>query len=91
MKPVEGKTTGSFERLVDAASKISTAKDNLAEASNNFIVENTNKSRIPETLNLLTNADRSTIKFLFGRGGVFKKKIREVQKISLRALGPQGQ
>ena len=34
LKPEEGKTTVSFETLVDAASEISTAKDNVAEASN---------------------------------------------------------
>ena len=34
LKPAEGKTTVSFEKLVDAASEISTAKDNVAEASN---------------------------------------------------------
>ena len=33
LKPVEGKTTVSFERLVDAASEIAVAKDNVAEAS----------------------------------------------------------
>ena len=33
LKPAEGKTTVSFEKLVDAASEISTAKDNVAEAS----------------------------------------------------------
>ena len=33
MKPEPGKTTVSFERLVDAASEIAVAKDNVAEAS----------------------------------------------------------
>ena len=33
LKPAQGKTTVSFEKLMDAASEISTAKDNVAEAS----------------------------------------------------------
>ena len=33
LKPETGKTTVSFERLVDAASEIAVAKDNVAEAS----------------------------------------------------------
>ena len=38
LKPVGGKTTVSFERLVDAASEIAVAKDNFAEASGTLSV-----------------------------------------------------
>ena len=37
IKPDEGKTTVSFVKLVAAASEISTAKDNVAEASNTSV------------------------------------------------------
>ena len=37
LKPEEGKTTVSFSKLVDAASEISSAKDNVAEASNTSV------------------------------------------------------
>ena len=38
LKPEGGKTTVSFEKLVDAASEISVAKDNVAEASGTLSV-----------------------------------------------------
>ena len=38
LKPVGGKTTVSFEKLVDAASEIAVAKDNMAEASGTLSV-----------------------------------------------------
>ena len=37
LKPEEGKTTIDFETMVNAASEISTAKDNVAEASNTSV------------------------------------------------------
>ena len=37
LKPEEGKTTVGFEKLVGAASHISTAKDNVAAASNTSV------------------------------------------------------
>ena len=36
LKPEEGKTTGSFDKLVGADSEISTAKDNVAEFYDHF-------------------------------------------------------
>ena len=52
MKPAVGKTTVSFEKLVDAASEIATAKDNVAEAGNTSICAMSgDKTKAPATGN----------------------------------------
>ena len=71
LRPEAGKTTADFDKLVRAASEISTAKDNCAEASNTSVcVESGDKNNAKLCSNCNTSDHNS---------GGFSEEVRKKQ------------